>query len=207
MPNKKTVAKTNLIGKSQKMVLLKVITFDELWIAYPSEKIEHRDLKTGKDVFSDHCAINVSAALYKNGILMKSFNKTRCWNCPQPDPVSRKGIHIIRAQELSDYLKTRPFAGCPKPQEYIGKNYLKGVDGKTGIIFFKDYWLRGNEKTPTGDHKDLWNKSKLAGSGSLVSFLRVNFPDVTETFSGVFGAHTRISSLENAKQVLFWEVK
>ncbi|EML9903848.1 TPA: hypothetical protein OT801_001174 [Morganella morganii] len=44
----------------------------------------------------------------------------------------------IRAEELSEYLKTRPFAGCPVPVKLSGKNFKENVEGKTGIIFFKD---------------------------------------------------------------------
>jgi len=155
MPNDKTVAKTNSTSNSQKNVSLKVITFDELWAAYPSSTIEHIDPSSKKDIFSDHCAINVSDALYKCGILMKTFSKTRCWNCPAPDKTTKKGIHAIRAEELSEYLKTCPFAGCPVPVKLRGSNFKEYVEGRTGIIFFKDYWLRGNEKSPTGDHIDL----------------------------------------------------
>lgn len=207
MPNDKTVAKTNSTSNSQKNVSLKVITFDELWSAYPSNTIEHIDPSSKKDVFTDHCAINVSNALYQCGIPMKTFSKTRCWNCPTPDSTTKKGIHAIRAEELSEYLKTRPFAGCPVPVKLSGKNFKENVEGKTGIIFFKDYWLRGNERTPTGDHIDLWNKNELAGSGALASYLRVNFPNATESVSGLFGSDMRITSLEKATEVLFWEIK
>lgn len=207
MPNDKTVAKTNAISNSQKSVPLKVITFDELWSSYPFDKIKHLDSKTKEDVFDDHCAINVSEALYKCGVLMKTFKGIRCWNCPTPVQATKKGIHAIRAQELSDYLATRPFAGCPNPLVLTGENFEKKVSGKTGVIFFKDYWLRGNEKNPTGDHIDLWNDGKLAGSISPISFLRLNFPDATESISGFFGGNDRITSLFKSKQVLFWEIK
>ncbi|MGL5424619.1 MAG: T6SS effector amidase Tae4 family protein [Serratia fonticola] len=207
MPNTKTAAKTNGTTDSQKVILHNVITFDDLWKAYPTNTIGHIDPKTRKDAFDDHCAINVSASLYQCGILLKSFRDTRCWNCPTPDPVTKKGIHAIRAQELSDYLATRPFAGCPRPLERTGENFESSVNGKTGIIFFQDYWLRTGEQTPTGDHIDLWNKNELAGSGRITSFLRVNFPGATEYVSGLFGSSTRISDLTKAKKVLFWEIK
>lgn len=43
-------------------------------------------------------------------------------------------------------------------EEVRGGNPERGEQyhiGKTGIIFFKDYWRRENEKTPSGDHIDL----------------------------------------------------
>lgn len=206
MPNSKTTAKTNNKTDSQKVIPLKALAFQELWDAYPSDSIKHADPKSGKDVFSDHCAINVSAALYQCGVLLKSFKKTRCWCCPTPDPVSKKGIHIVRAQELSDYLETRPFAGCPKPLILTGANFKDNVEGKTGIIFFKDYWLRSGEKNATGDHIDLWKEGELAGSGAIASFLRLTLPGATEGVSGIFGDGSRITDLTKSKQVIFWEI-
>ncbi|MEB6858591.1 type VI secretion system amidase effector protein Tae4 [Proteus cibi] len=206
MPNKETTAKTNGNSNSIKTLSLNVLQFEQLWDAYPSSTIEHQDPKTRDDVFSDHCAIHVSEALYQCGILMRSFHGTRCWHCPTPDDKTKKGIHAIRAQELSHYLQNQPFAGCPKAIELTGSSYESVISDKTGIIFFQDYWLRAGEKTATGDHIDLWNKGELAGSGTIGSFFRVTFPNFTESFTDLFGSNARVTSLEKAKKVLFWEI-
>lgn len=206
MPNHKNTIRTNSNTDSQKEIRLKTLKFADLWGAYPSNKIAHLEPKSRKDAFSDHCAINVSDALYKCGVLLKSFKKQRCWSCPTPDPETKKGIHAIRAQELSDYLETRPFAGCPKALVLTGENFEDSVKGKTGIIFFQDYWLRAGETTPTGDHIDLWKKNELAGSGSVASFFRVTLPGTTETLTGLFGDGARVSDLTKAKKVIFWEI-
>ncbi|OEJ06914.1 hypothetical protein BHE89_19035 [Shigella sp. FC1967] len=58
----------------------------------------------------------------------------------------KKGIHAIRAQELSHYLQNQPFAGYPKTIELTGSSYESVISSKTGIIFFQDYWLRAGEK-------------------------------------------------------------
>lgn len=199
MPNSKTVSKTNKTLGSQQIIPLKKLSFDELWSAYPSDQIEHLDPKMQKDVFSDHCAINMSEALYKSGVLLKTFKGTKCWNCPTPDPITKKGIHAVRAQELSDYLKQRPFAGCPIPVSLTGSNYEETVQGKKGIIFFQDYWLRDGEKIPTGDHIDLWNENSLASIGWFNTWIRRAFPSASETLFSM-------SDLRNSKQVLFWEL-
>lgn len=206
MPNKETTAKTTRNSNSIKTVSLTLLQFEQLWDAYPSTTIKHQDPKTQEDTFSDHCAIHVSEALHQCGILMRSFRGTRCWHCPTPDDKTKKGIHAIRAQELSNYLQNQPFAGCPKALELTGSSYESVISDKTGIIFFQDYWLRAGEKTPTGDHIDLWNKGELAGSGTIGSFFRVTFPNFTESVTDLFGSSARITSLEKAKKVLFWEI-
>ncbi|MBL7128697.1 MAG: hypothetical protein ISS16_06895 [Ignavibacteria bacterium] len=170
-----------------------IIQFKDLWKNYPTEKIIHINPSTKEDTFDSHCAINVSEALFKSGIGLKSFKGQRCWNkCP-----SGKNVHAIRAQELANWLKTVPFKGCPNPKQYSGKNYEVNVEDKKGIIFFQDYWQRPNEsgETRTGDHIDLWNKNELASIGLFLTWIRSIFPDW-------FG----MSDLNKSKTVLFWEI-
>jgi len=198
MPNRSSTIKTNNQTASTQIVSHTVIKFKELWSNYPSGSIKHTDDKTGKDAFEDHCAINVSQALYSCGILLKSFKGTKCWACPSKDS-SGKGIHAIRAQELASYLSTKPFAGCPTPQSFTGSTYEAKVKGKKGIIFFKDYWQRQGESGRTGDHIDLWRESKLASIGGTLTFIRQTFPAIAESY-------LEMSDLRRSSEVLFWEI-
>jgi hypothetical protein len=59
---------TNNIVNSELEVKLEKLKFEDLWDKYPS-KIKHINSKTGKDEFSDHCAINISETLYLNNPL------------------------------------------------------------------------------------------------------------------------------------------
>jgi hypothetical protein len=206
--NQKTVIKVNNNVGSVQDINIKSVYFDELWSAYPSNRLKHLDPKTKKEAFADHCAINVSDALYQCGILLKSFKGTRCWHCvtanksATPDKSSGKGIHVIRAQELSDYLKNQkalPFAGGKKVQKLTGKTYEEAVSGKTGILFFKDYWLRSGEQSPTGDHIDLWKKDTLASLGWFSTWTRRTFPQMSENYLSM-------SDLRKSTDVLFWEI-
>lgn len=180
-------------------VTLNKVTFKEIWDNYPSNSIKHINSKTKKDEFNNHCAINVSEALYNSGIKLKSFNGVKCYHeCP-----SGKNIHAIRAQELAKWLKKRPFAGCPMPIELKGNQFREKLNSKTGIIFFKDYWQRNGEtgNTRTGDHIDLWDGrgiDKLASQNIFEDFL-------TNTL-GIYidGVY---SDKNKSKQVLFWEIK
>ena len=67
--------------------------------------------------------------------------------------------------------------------------------GRTGVIFFKDYWTRGNEPfaNRSGDHIDLWNKSRISGASML--------------YRALIEMLGLVSDLNKSKAVWFWEVK
>ena len=54
------------------------LNFDDLWKNYP-KKVEHKD-KNHKDIYDNHCAINVSDALEKSGIKLKKYKGATCDN-------------------------------------------------------------------------------------------------------------------------------
>jgi Type VI secretion system (T6SS), amidase effector protein 4 len=189
---------TNNIVNSTIKVKLKKIVFEDLWDKYPSG-IKHINAKTGKDEFSDHCAINVSESLYQNEITLKSFKGAKCYSkCPSGD-----NVHALRAEELANWINKKPFAGCPETISGLtGTNFEEKVKDKTGIIFFKDYWHRKGEtgETRSGDHIDLWNKNKLASIGLFLTWTRRTFPDLSENWLDM-------SDLRKSKKVLFWEIQ
>jgi len=158
--------------------------FNQLWYNYPSNSIIHPG-SSGGDIFSDHCAINMSEALMKSGINLSGG--TRCWGyCPSG------GGHFIRAQELANALNDRY-----NVTKLNSSNFYGQIKGKQGIIFFQDYWQRAGELGRTGDHIDLWNGSYLKSNGWILTRLRLNFPNMMEGFGS--------SSLYHSKSVYFWE--
>lgn len=191
---------TNNITDSSLTVKGNIIKFKDLWKHYPSDRLVHKINKDGHD-FSNHCAINVSHSLYKNGILLKAFNGTKCWGCPTPDKRG-KGIHAIRAQELADYLKKQPFAGCPKPESLDTKNFYDKINNKTGIIFFQNYWTRSSDsgENRTGDHIDLWDGNELASIGWVASTIRYYFPVFSEE-------NLDMSDFSKSSKILFWKIE
>lgn len=195
-----TEVETNDTNGSVKEIKHKVLKFSELWSNYPSKVIQHSG-NFGKgnvsDGYSDHCAINVSEALLVSKIQIKSVpRKYKCYgNC------NRENSHIVSAQNLANWLKKIPFAGCPKPKKLTGSTFESYVSGKTGIIFFQDYWQRTNEKGTerrSGDHIDLWNKNELASMGLVRTFARLG---LGINIDGWWSDFTK------SKEVLFWEIK
>lgn len=91
--------------------------------------------------------------------------------------------------------------GLSAPVKLTGADWKTKAAGKKGIIYFANYWLRDGEKTPSGDHIDLWNESRLTSSGlwgGTLSFLR--FSMGVDSLEGLY------SDLGKATEVLLWEI-
>lgn len=93
------------------------------------------------------------------------------------------------------WLKNSPPPGFGKAEKISPGNFQSALKGRTGVVFFQDFWRRGNESEThrSGDHIDLWNKSKITSSSMW-------WRSVIEYFDIV-------SDLNSSKAVLFWEVK
>src|SRR5471032_504039 len=187
-----TKVQTNTTKDSVCKIDVPAVHFADLWQSYPG-KLPYLDPKTGKPPlgYENQCAIKVSWAIHGVGVQMKSFKDAA---------VSVEGKKLaVRAEELATWLKRIPLCGLPAvPLNITGKDWRTKIDGKTGIVFFKDYWRRDGQKHPTGDHIDLWNKSKLTSTGllgSLVTFAR--FTIGMQSFWGLY------YNLGDSSEILF----
>ena len=73
--------------------------------------------------------------------------------------------HYIRAEEFANWLRlhqVEQFGSAEVKKNVTSADY----SGRTGIVFFKDFWDRPGERSPSGDHIDLWNGSKMAYGSS-----------------------------------------
>lgn len=185
---------TNTTKNSICAIQMQAITFGALWANYPSSPpCDGKDAR-GEPAFSDQCAIRVGVALKKSGTTFKSYPKNgKCWFGHED--------HVLRAEELAAWLKTAPrFCGWQKPNDVTGLKWEESIRGRTGIIFFKDYWQREGERGSSGDHIDLWNGSRLTNSsarGVLTTFAR---------FTLGIQSGPGFSDLGKASQILFWNI-
>ncbi len=143
------------------------VSFSNLWESHPSVRGEHSPCSRadGTPNFENQCAIRMGVALKDGGFPLGGFRGARCWYGHR---------HILRAQELANWLKTQvPLLG---KVEVKSKATADDFAGRTGVIFFRDFWGPGNQ----GDHIDLWDGTAMA-KGSDDFFTR-------------------------AKDVWFWEV-
>lgn len=114
------------------------IAFQALWDNHP-----YPDSPCDTDTFTNQCAIRMGVALRESGVDLSSFRGAKCYPGFGHDPK-----HILRAQELADWLKTQPgLVG----EVQVHTNVTSGhFGGKKGIVFIKNGW------GPT-DHIDVWN--------------------------------------------------
>jgi len=169
------------------------IAFETLWNNYPKDSDPCLDPKTGKEPsgYDNQCAMRVGYALKRSGVQMKSFRGTRC-----PFDAKDGGL-VASAAELANWLKTKPFSGCPDAERYTGKTVFNAIADRTGIIFLANYWRRPGEtgSARSGDHIDLWNGSRMT---ARTSWFRVH---IGISWDGLW------SDFERATNVLFWNIK
>lgn len=184
-----------------KVVQLRVVTFQELWTAYP-QAAPCLDPATGKAAFEDECAIRFGTCLAGVGITNKSFKGETCWFHEHPRS------HMLRAKEVAQWLHLQPFAGCPKPGTITGSDWKDKIKGRTGIAFFGSYWRRSlKEKQPSGDHIDLWDGERLTPSTETTLRFSLGISRVWNPLSAVgIGPENFYSDLAQAKTILFWEI-
>lgn len=191
--------RTNTTKDSVCSIKVDAVTFVKLWESYPSGH-PYVDPKTGQPPpgFDNQCAIKVSVAIHGAGIEMKSFRGA---------DIKMNGLKTaIVAEQLAAWLKLQPFCGLPTaPENVTGKDWQDKIRGRTGIVFFANYWKRAGETTrPTGDHIDLWNKTRLTSNAP--NFVRRLGISSIQWLSGPL-AEFNFSDLGNSTEILFWEVK
>lgn len=191
--------RTNTTKDSVCSVHVESVTFAKLWESYPGS-YPYVDPKTGKPPpgYDNQCAIKVSVAIHGAGVQMKSFRGA---------PVKVNGLPAASlAFHLAEWLKLQPFCGLPKePENVTGEDWQDKIKGRTGIIYFEDYWRRpGETKKPTGDHIDLWNKSRLT-SNAANNVRRLGVTSI-QWLPGPLATYN-FSDLGSSTKILFWEVK
>lgn len=121
--------------------------FEKLWKNHPANKgIRNPCVAGGTKNFENQCAIRMGISLLDSGIGLGSFKGAYCWH-------GHGKRHVLRAQELADWLARQRHLFGP----LVKIHSVAQVKGKMGIVFFKDFWGRGNQ----GDHIDLWNGEQI----------------------------------------------
>jgi hypothetical protein len=202
---------TNATQGSVCKIAVEEVRFADPWEHYP-DRPPYVDPKTGKPPpgFSNQCAIKVSVAIHGAGIEMKSFTAAAIG--VNPKDLGRVEINgmstAILATQLAMWLKKQPFCGLPmQPESITGNDWEKKIKGRTGIVYFADYWRRKTDREgrPTGDHIDLWNGARLTASGLLGALTTAARYLGQRSF--LPGTDWGYSDLGTSKSILFWAVK
>ena len=167
-------------------------TFARLWSQHPNVTGEGPLLD--KQQYENQCAINVGAALQRAGVALSSYRGAWSWQKDKPK-------YPIRAQEMANWLASGASRLATKTEKFGAKEAFgreegkKGMMGRTGIVFFQNYWGTGAQ----GDHIDLWNGSRLTDWRTWARIhVRV----------GDYGLHNlgAGSDFQKAQSIWFWQV-
>lgn len=176
------------------------LKFEDLWNGHPLNNAEQSPARMLKDVvlggktvkkgspsFANQCAIRMGVSLREAGVTYAQIGSPRVsWYH------SKEDMYVLVAQELANGLNRANINGLGKVIKVQDpKNFHKELFGKTGIIFFKDYWRRTGEKQPTGDHIDVWNGYRTSAKWLIEWFSWLGY---TENYG-------------YSKEIWFWEVK
>lgn len=98
-------------------------------------------------------------------------------------------------------------AGLPLSLRVTGADWKERIAGKTGIIYFANYWRRGGEAAASGDDIDLWNKTTLSPSIESFFRFRLGIERIRNPFDLLRGqAGNCYSNLDEATEIRLWEV-
>lgn len=170
-----------------------MVNFKTLWDNYPNgDEIKTKCLNKQRDEikpFDDYCAIRMSECFTKSGIDMsKCPSSYKCWSHSEPK-------HVLLAENLAKWLSLSPLQGFGQIEKIEPATFQKILSGKTGVVFFKDYWKRKGESEDgrSGDHIDLWSKNRIT-EGSM-------------TYRAVIEFFGFVSDLNKSREIWFWEIK
>ena len=114
----------------------------------------------------------------------------------------------VRAKEMVTWLERSPSSVILPTENITGEKWKDKIKGRTGIIYFGNYWARSSAedktKSRSGDHIDLWNGSRTTVN-DVFSFSAhigrgIGIPEVHVGDTGY-------SNIDKAHPILFWEIK
>ena len=181
-----------------------MVQFVDLWRNHPINEsiqlpcIADKDLvnaegeKVLKDypVYPHQCSMRMGVCLHRSGVQYGQLGSLgTCGAHPKDE------MHFLSATNLANALAKASISGIGPVEKITGADvaqYYPKVFGRTGIIFFQDYWYRSGETgRPTGDHIDVWNGYRTSAKFLLEWFSWLGY----------------YSNYAGAKEIWFWEVK
>lgn len=174
------------------------VTLDQLWNTDLSD-LKDRCFLDGTRAnpihFDDYCAINLSDRLLQAGFRMPNKASSPYRQChSHRDTSEQHEFHFLLAEQMANWLLTKPIAGLPDVQRSTGEEFEDAFNDKQGIIFFKDYWRESGQsyEERSGDHIDVWRNGRMPAASN-----------VSRELAELFGA---VTHLEYSREVWLWEL-
>lgn len=192
------------------------LKFKNLWrnhplnnsVGYPARMLEDVTSngvvikRKGTPSFPNQCAIRMGVSLRDSGISLGQLGNPRVsWYHP------KERMFVLNAEELASAIARSNISGLGAIQKISGddvKRFTSILYGRTGIIFFKDYWYRGRripdgnggtktvkEARATGDHIDVWNGYRTSAKWLIEWFSWLGYSE----------------NYGKSREIWFWEVQ
>ncbi len=167
-----------------------IISRDRRIAPHDLTNMEGEHIPMGFPVFHNQCAIRMGVALRRAGVADGQIGG--CASCAVHP---RSDMHFINASQLANALAHAGIPGISPVERITGTeaaHYYPQLFGRTGIIYFQDYWNRTSDTgRATGDHIDVWNGYRSSAKWLLEWFSWLGY----------------YSNYGNAGEIWFWEVK
>ena len=141
-----------------------MVQFIDLWRGHPINEsvttpciapheltnMEGEHVSMGFPVFHNQCAIRLGVALRRAGV-----TDSQIGGCAACAVHPRSDMHFINASQLANALTHANIPGIGPVEKITGTeaaHYYPKLFGRTGIIYFQDYWKRMSDSgRATGD--------------------------------------------------------
>jgi len=180
-----------------------MVDFAKLWGQHPINQsdatpcLAPHDLKSleglqvpkGYPVFHNQCAIRMGVALREAGVPANLLRGVTTCGVHPPE-----AMHFINATDLANAISRANLPGFGPREVYAGPDaaaFYHKMFGRTGAVYFKDYWRRTGESKPTGDHIDVWNGYRSSAKWLMEWFSWLGY----------------YSNYAHSGEIWFWEVK
>ena len=156
-----------------------------------STNMEGEHVHMGFPVFHNQCAIRMGVALRRAGVTRRASSPA----APTAPCTRARTCTSSTRTQLANAIASASIPGVGPVEKITGTetaHYYPKLFGRTGIIFFQDYWKRSSDSgRPTGDHIDVWNGYRSSAKWLLEWFSWLGY----------------YSNYANASEIWFWEVK
>ena len=135
-----------------------MIEFMDLWCGHPINEsvqspciapqdltnLEGQHVKMAFPVFHNQCAIRMGVALRRAGV-----QPAQIGGCSHCAVHPREEMHFINASQLANAIARANIPGVGRIEKFTGTeaaHFYPKMFGRTGIIYFQDYWNRTSDR-------------------------------------------------------------
>ena len=158
-----------------------MVQFVDLWRNHPINEsvitpciaptdlknLEGEAIRKNYPVFPHQCAVRMGVCLHRSGVTVEQLPGLATCNVHP-----REQMHFINASSFADVLARSNIPGVGKVERITGKDvaeYYPKLIGRTGLIYFRDYWYRSGDKPGQPDRGSYGFVERLSDHGQVLA--------------------------------------